>query len=110
MCCDSQSWQKLHKNPADILSKHCGAQQLWPHVKPLFFAMGSDLVFKEGEEYMDDIDDEEKKIIEVNGKWIFNNGYQYLTLDKNYLVDKEGSDVNHARLETVTDHVIPYGI
>ena len=71
---------------------------------------GEWLVFKEGEEYMDDIDDEEKKVIESNGKWIFNNGYQYLMLDKNYLVDKEGSDVNRARLETVTDHIIPYGI
>jgi hypothetical protein len=28
------------KNPADILSKHCGYQQLWPHVQPLLFWLG----------------------------------------------------------------------
>ena len=27
-------------NPADILSKHCGHPQLWPHVKPLLFYSG----------------------------------------------------------------------
>ena len=27
-------------NPADILSKHCGFQDFWPHVKPLLFWMG----------------------------------------------------------------------
>jgi hypothetical protein len=28
------------ENPADILSKHCGHPQLYPHVQPLLFAMG----------------------------------------------------------------------
>jgi hypothetical protein len=28
-------------NPADVLSKHCGYPQLWPHVQPLLFWMGS---------------------------------------------------------------------
>ena len=28
-------------NPADILSKHCGHPQMWPHVQPLLFWMGS---------------------------------------------------------------------
>jgi hypothetical protein len=28
-------------NPADILSKHCGYPQLWPHMQPLLFWMGS---------------------------------------------------------------------
>ena len=27
-------------NPADILSKHCGHPQLWPHVRPLLFYSG----------------------------------------------------------------------
>jgi hypothetical protein len=27
-------------NPADVLSKHCGYPQLWPHVQPLLFWMG----------------------------------------------------------------------
>jgi hypothetical protein len=27
-------------NPADILSKHCGFPQLWPHLQPLMFWMG----------------------------------------------------------------------
>jgi hypothetical protein len=31
------------ENPADILSKHCGYPQLWPHVQPLLFWMGSTL-------------------------------------------------------------------
>ena len=30
-------------NPADILSKHCGHPQMWPHVQPLLFWMGSPL-------------------------------------------------------------------
>ena len=30
------------ENPADILSKHCGYTQLWPHIKPLLFWMGSE--------------------------------------------------------------------
>jgi hypothetical protein len=28
------------ENPADILSKHCGHPQLYPHVQPLLFTMG----------------------------------------------------------------------
>jgi hypothetical protein len=28
-------------NPADILSKHCGYPQLWPHIQPLLFWMGA---------------------------------------------------------------------
>jgi hypothetical protein len=28
------------KNPADILSQHCGYPQLWPHVQPLLFWLG----------------------------------------------------------------------
>jgi hypothetical protein len=28
------------KNPADILSKHCGYPQMWPHVQPLLFWLG----------------------------------------------------------------------
>jgi Reverse transcriptase (RNA-dependent DNA polymerase) len=28
------------KNPADILSKHCGYPQLWPHTQPLLFWFG----------------------------------------------------------------------
>ena len=31
------------ENPADILSKHCGGNQLWPHLKYLLFWMGSPL-------------------------------------------------------------------
>ena len=29
------------ENPADILSTHCGHTQLWLHIKPLLFWMGS---------------------------------------------------------------------
>jgi hypothetical protein len=32
---------KGEDNPADILSKHCGHPQMWPHTKPLLFWMGS---------------------------------------------------------------------
>ena len=28
-------------NPADILSKHCGFPQLWPHIQPLLFWLGT---------------------------------------------------------------------
>ena len=28
-------------NPADILFKHCGFQEFWPHIKPLLFWMGN---------------------------------------------------------------------
>ena len=28
------------KNPSDILSKHCGYTDVWPHVKPLLFWRG----------------------------------------------------------------------
>ena len=28
------------KNPADVLSKHCGYQDAWPHLKPLLFWRG----------------------------------------------------------------------
>ena len=28
------------QNPADILSKHCGHLQMWPHVRPLLFYSG----------------------------------------------------------------------
>jgi hypothetical protein len=31
---------KGEKNPADILSKHCGYPQMWPHVQPLLFWLG----------------------------------------------------------------------
>ena len=27
-------------NPADVLSKHCGHPQLWPHIRPLLFYSG----------------------------------------------------------------------
>ena len=27
-------------SPADILSKHCGFQEFWPHIKPLLFWQG----------------------------------------------------------------------
>jgi hypothetical protein len=27
-------------NPADILSKHCGGQEIWPHIKPILFWNG----------------------------------------------------------------------
>jgi len=27
-------------NPADVLLKHCGFQEFWPHIKPLLFWMG----------------------------------------------------------------------
>ena len=27
-------------NPADVLSKHCGNPQLWPHIRPLLFYSG----------------------------------------------------------------------
>ena len=39
------------QNPSDILSKHCGRPQLWPHVSPLFFHMGG--VFDKGEEFVE---------------------------------------------------------
>ena len=39
------------QNPLDILSKHCGRPQLWPHVSPLFFHMGG--TFGEGEEFVE---------------------------------------------------------
>lgn len=28
------------KNPADVLTKHLGYQQAWPHIKPLLFWRG----------------------------------------------------------------------
>ena len=31
---------KGQDNPADILSKHCGHPQMWPHVRPLLFYGG----------------------------------------------------------------------
>ena len=31
------------KNPADVLSKHCGHQDAWPHLKPLLFWCGDTL-------------------------------------------------------------------
>ena len=33
-------YKKGEDNPADILSKHCGYPQLWPHVQPLHFCRG----------------------------------------------------------------------
>ena len=27
-------------NPADVLNKHCGHPQLWPHIRPLLFYSG----------------------------------------------------------------------
>ena len=33
-------YKKGEDNPADILSKHCGYPQLWPHVQPLLFCRG----------------------------------------------------------------------
>ena len=38
------------ENPADILSKHCGYPQLWPHVQPLLFWLGSTNVAENGGE------------------------------------------------------------
>jgi hypothetical protein len=38
------------KNPADILSKHCGYPQLWPHIRPLLFWMGTTEFCPEPEE------------------------------------------------------------
>ena len=35
-------------NPADILSKHCGYPQMWPHVQPLLFWMGAPTVANDG--------------------------------------------------------------
>jgi hypothetical protein len=31
-------------NPADILSKHCGHLEAWPHIKPLLFWCGETTV------------------------------------------------------------------
>ena len=28
------------KSPADVLSKHCGHPQMWPHIRPLLFYSG----------------------------------------------------------------------
>ena len=44
------------ENPADILSKHCGGNQLWPHLKYLLFWMGSPLdeVMKDNKEKQSD--------------------------------------------------------
>lgn len=41
-------------NPADVLSKHCGHPQMWPHVQPLLFWMGSPLPEKGEDEGVKD--------------------------------------------------------
>ena len=35
-------------NTTDILSKHCGYLQMWPHVQPLLFWMGAPTVANDG--------------------------------------------------------------
>ena len=37
-------------NPADVLSKHCAYPQLWPHVQPLLFWLGSPNIVGKDEE------------------------------------------------------------
>ena len=31
-------------NPADILSKHCGGNEIWPHIKPILFWRGDTMI------------------------------------------------------------------
>ncbi len=43
------------KNPADILSKHCGFPQAWPLIKPLLFWGGdTSLISDDGEHVQED--------------------------------------------------------
>jgi hypothetical protein len=45
-------------NPADVLSKHCGFPQMWPHVKPLLFWRGDTEEIPDGikNKHKDDVD------------------------------------------------------